>query len=196
MRAATLVILFVTMSTAGFSQAASTRRDTAPDAVFWSELRKLCGKAYSGSVIAAPEDDTTFRDRTLIMHVRACDANRVRIPFHVGEDRSRTWILSKSPGRLTLKHDHRHQDGKPDKVTMYGGTSTNPGLPTRQTFPADAQTFKVVPAAAPNVWWIDLVPGEHFTYNLRRMGSERYFSIRFDLKREVEAPPAPWGWRR
>jgi len=80
-------------------------------------------------------------------------------------------------------------------VTMYGGWTTNVGLPTRQVFPADDETFKVVPAAAPNVWWIELVPGEHFSYNLRRMGSERYVSIKFDLKKPIAAPPAPWGWK-
>jgi hypothetical protein len=62
-------------------------------------------------------------------------------------------------------------------------------------FPADQETFNVIPAAAPNVWWIELIPGEHFSYNLRRMGSERYFSIKFDLKKPVNAPPAPWGWK-
>ena len=40
----------------------------------------------------------------------------------VGEDRSRTWIVSVlSDGRLRLKHDHRHEDGEPDAITMYGG---------------------------------------------------------------------------
>ena len=113
----------------------------------------------------------------------------------VGEDRSRTWVLTVRDNRILLKHDHRHQDGAADKVTMYGGWTTNVGMPTRQVFPADQETFKVIPAAAPNVWWIELIPGEHFSYNLRRMGSERFFSIKFDLKTPVNAPAAPWGWK-
>jgi hypothetical protein len=167
---------------------------SAANVIFWNELRSLCGKAYSGTVAAAPADDTTFRDRSLVMHVRSCESNRIRVPFFVGDDRSRTWVLTRVGNRILLKHDHRHEDGKPDKVTMYGGLTTNRGTSTRQVFPADQETTDIIPAASGNVWWIDLVPGEYFSYNLRRVGSERYFSIRFDLKTAVPAPKAPWGW--
>lgn len=166
-----------------------------PVDIFWKELQKLCGKAFGGTVAAAPTDDTTFKDKALVMHVRSCEKDRIRIPFNVGDNRSRTWILTRKNGRIELRHDHRHEDGKPDAVTMYGGWTTNTGMPTRQMFPADDQTYKVIAAAAPNIWWIDLVPGEHFSYNLRRVGSERYFSIKFDLKKTIETPPAPWGWK-
>lgn len=166
----------------------------APNVMFWNELRKLCGKAYAGTVAAAPADDTTFKDKALVMHVRSCQKDHIRIPFSVGDNRSRTWVLTRKKDRIELRHDHRHEDGKPDAVTMYGGWTTNQGLPTRQMFPADDQTFKVIPAAAPNVWWIELTP-EFFSYNLRRMGSERYFSIKFDLKNPIAAPAAPWGWK-
>ena len=53
----------------------------------------------------------------------------------------------------------------------------------------------VIPAAASNVWWIDLMPGESFSYNLRRVGTDRYFSIKFDLKTQIKSPEAPWGWK-
>jgi len=178
---------------------ASTAAAQAPGergvAVFWQELQKLCGKAFKGTVATAPADDTTFKDKDLVMHVRACEPNRIRIPFVVGTDRSRTWVLTRRGGRILLKHDHRHEDGKPDRVTNYGGWTINTGLPTRQVFPADQETVKVLPAAASNVWWIEIVPGEYFTYNLRRLGSERFFSLKFDLKTVVNAPEAPWGWK-
>lgn len=163
--------------------------------VFWKELQKLCGKAFAGSVAAAPADDTTFKDKALVMHVRACEKDRIRIPFMVGDDRSRTWVLTRKGDRIELRHDHRHEDGKPDAVTMYGGWTVSDGMATRQMFPADQKTVDVIAAAATNVWWIDLVPGQHYTYNLRRMGSERYFSIKFDLTKEIKAPPSPWGWK-
>jgi hypothetical protein len=166
-----------------------------PNAVFWKELQSLCGKAFAGTVVAAPADDTTFKDKTLVMHVRSCEKDRIRIPFVVGEDRSRTWVLTWKEDRILLKHDHRHEDGTPDKVTMYGGMTTSVGMLGRQMFPADQETVDVIPAAATNVWWIELIAGEHFSYNLRRMGSERYFSIKFDLKTAVKAPEAPWGWK-
>ncbi len=164
-------------------------------AIFWQELQKLCGKAFGGIVENAPSDDTTFKGKRLVMHVRSCEKDRIRIPFFVGTDRSRTWVLTRQNDRILLKHDHRHEDGTPDKTTMYGGLTTNNGTATRQTFPADQQTTDLIPAASSNVWWIDLEPNEFFAYNLRRMGTERFFSIKFDLKKEIPAPPAPWGWK-
>lgn len=189
-----LLCLALIITSSRFAAAQVETKDG--NAAFWAELQKLCGKAFAGTVAAAPADDTTFKDKKLVMHVRACEADRIRIPFVVGADRSRTWVLTRQKdGGILLKHDHRHEDGTADKVTMYGGLTTNGGLATRQVFPADRETASILPAAAPNVWWIDLVPDEYFTYNLRRMGSERFFSIKFDLKTAVQAPEAPWGWK-
>ncbi len=174
----------------------------SPVDAFWTELQRLCGKAFSGSVAADTSNSPDFAGKTLVMHVRSCEPDRIRIPFLVGDDRSRTWVLVRKGDRVQLKHDHRHEDGRPDAVTMYGGWSTNAGMTTRQFFPADEETSKVVPAptgnapsAAANTWWLELVAGSHFSYNLRRLASDRYFSVRFDLTKEVKAPPAPWGWK-
>ena len=138
LRAAALMLAFVAAS---FAQPPTPAPPSSPPTAFWTELQKLCGKAFAGSVIAAPADDTTFKDKTLTMHVRSCEKDRIRIPFVVGADRSRTWVLTRKGERIELRHDHRHEDGKPDAVTMYGGWTTNPGMPTRQTFPADEETF-------------------------------------------------------
>src|SRR5687767_3639159 len=108
--------------------AAPTNAQSEPvNVVFWKELQKLCGKAFAGTVAAAPPDDTTFKDKALAMHVRSCEPDRIRIPFFVGDDRSRTWVLTHKGNRIELRHDHRHADGKPDKVTMYGGWTTSAG---------------------------------------------------------------------
>lgn len=103
-------------------------------------------------------------------------------------------MLTLKDNRITLKHDHRHEDGTEDKVTQYGGTTTNSGSATLQFFPADQQTFELIPAAASNVWWIT-VDDRTFTYNLRRIGSDRLVTISFDLSKKVEIPGAPWGWK-
>ena len=181
--------------------AVSAQPAISPADAFWSQLEKLCGKAFAGAVAADTSSSPDFAGKALVMHVRACEKDRIRIPFFVGDDRSRTWVLSRKDGRIQLKHDHRHEDGKPDAVTMYGGWTTNPGMATRQFFPADEETAKVVPApagdapsAAANIWWIEVVGGSHFSYNLRRLGGDRLFTVRFDLKKEVKAPAAPWGW--
>ncbi len=187
-----LAILFICVNSLPVSAQKMVRGDIA----FWNSLQTLCGKAFGGRVAAAPADDTTFKGKELVMHVRSCEKNRIRIPFFVGEDRSRTWVFTRQKnGRILLKHDHRHEDGKPDKVTMYGGLTSNSGTETRQVFPADEETVNVIAAAAGNVWWIDLLKGDSFSYNLRRMGSDRFFSIKFDLKKEIAIPKAPWGWK-
>lgn len=163
--------------------------------VFWNALQQLCGNAYAGSVVSAPANDTLFKNKNLLMHVRACSDVRIRIPFVVGKDLSRTWVFTKDAGGFLLKHDHRHRDGSSDSITMYGGHTANSGLATMQFFPADQQTVNMLPAAGGNVWWVELLPGKYFTYNLRRMGSDRLFSIRFDLSKTIAAPAAPWGWK-
>ena len=127
------------------------------------------------------------------MHVRSCDMAEIRIPFHVGEDRSRTWVLTPTATGLRLKHDHRHEDGTEDEVTQYGGDATGRGTASSQDFPADPFTAELVPAAATNVWTIEVVPGERFVYALRREGTDRRFRAEFDLSSPVAAPPPPWG---
>lgn len=162
---------------------------------FWQELQKICGKAFEGKMIAGPENDTTFANKTLIMCVLKCNKEQVYIPFYVGNDRSRIWIFTRHKKGLSLKHDHRHLDGKPDSITFYGGHTTNSGSKTRQVFPADQETADMLPAAIGNVWWVDLVPGEYFSYNLRRVNTDRVFTIKFDLKQEVKTEEKPWGWK-
>ncbi len=162
---------------------------------FWDGLKSLCGNAYRGQVISAPENDTVFRNKELYLHIKSCEDNRIRTPFVVGSNRSRTFIITKLPGALQLQHDHRHSDGIPDSITLYGGTTNNSGSPTMQIFPADQHTANILPAAAGNVWWFDMQPGKWISYNLRRMGTDRIFTIRFDLTQPVQPPEAPWGWK-
>jgi hypothetical protein len=161
---------------------------------FLGSLRALCGQAFEGEVLVAPEGDTTFSEQRLVMHVRECDEDEVKIPFHVGENRSRTWIITRTDEGLRLKHDHRHEDGSEEDLTQYGGDTAEPGTAYKQEFPADEHTAQMLPPAATNVWTIEVHPGETYVYALRREGTDRRFRVAFDLTRAVEPPPAPWGW--
>jgi hypothetical protein len=166
----------------------------APQDDFWARLRALCGQAFEGRVVegTAP-GDAAFAGKRLVMHVRACGADEIRIPFHVGSDRSRTWVLTRTATGLRLKHDHRHEDGTPDRVTQYGGDTADAGTAGRQEFPADAFTAELIPAARTNIWTVAVEPGATFVYALRRDAEGRRFRVEFDLSRPVEAPPPPWG---
>lgn len=160
---------------------------------FWNNLKSLCGESFEGA-LELPEEDEDFGGKRLVMHVRSCEDNRIRIPFFVGDDKSRTWVLTLDNDRIQLKHDHRHEDGSDDEITMYGGKTTNSGQATIQTFPADQETKMMIPAASTNIWWITL-DDKQFTYNLRRLGTDRVFRVTFDLTKTIENPEAPWGWK-
>jgi hypothetical protein len=169
-----------------------TAQEKSGAVLFFENLKTQCGKSFEGEIKEGNND--TFKDKKLVMHIRKCDEKTIRIPFFVGEDKSRTWVLTLENNRIQLKHDHRHKDGSEDKITQYGGTSTNSGSASVQIFPADQETFNIIPAAAANVWWITLNENS-FTYNLRRIGSDRLFTVHFDLTKTVPAPAAPWGWK-
>jgi hypothetical protein len=170
---------------------------TTPQEQFFAQLSALCGKAFEGR-IASPEvsADAGFAGKKLIMHVRNCSSDTIRIPFHVGADRSRTWVVTRTAGGLRLKHDHRHEDGSPDTQTQYGGETVGIGIANRQQFPADAYSKELfirgnIPQSVANVWAIEVWGSKLFAYELRR--SSRFFRVEFDLTRPVATPPAPWG---
>lgn len=170
----------------------------APGDAFWQALSTLCGQAFEGRVVegTAP-GDAAFASQRLLMHVRECDALQMRIPFHVGDDRSRTWVVTRQPeGGLRLKHDHRHADGSEDAITQYGGDTAVASAALSQDFHADAHTARLIPAAATNIWTMGVsADGTRFTYALRREAEGRRFRVDFDLTRPVAPPPPPWGAR-
>lgn len=159
---------------------------------FWASLQRMCGNAYGGQLVQGSAADSAFQQNALVMHVRECSEREVKIPFHLGENRSRTWVVTRTDAGLRLKHDHRHEDGSEDAVTQYGGDTRDAGTAARQEFWADAHTATLIPAAATNVWTMEVM-GERFAYALRREGTDRRFRVEFDLTRPITPPPAPWG---
>ena len=163
----------------------------------FDNLSALCGQAFEGRIASPPvEADASFAGKRLVMHVRECSADTIRVPFHVGDDHSRTWVVTRTAAGYRLKHDHRHQDGSEDKITQYGGDSVPPGTSVRQLFPADPFTKALLiregnVAGAANVWALEVHPRRLFAYELRR--PNRFFRVEFDLTRPVTPPPPPWG---
>lgn len=177
----------------GDSATAELAAGPDPQIAFWESLTTLCDQSFEGRVVESQPPDTSFAGKTLVMHVRECLLGEIRIPFHVGDDRSRTWVITTTETGLRLKHDHRHADGKVDAITQYGGDTQGLGTATVQDFYADSLTAALIPAAATNVWTVELQPGRLFAYALRREGTDRRFRVEFDLTRPVAAPPPPWG---
>ncbi|WP_187264061.1 hypothetical protein [Pontibacter beigongshangensis] len=153
---------------------------------FYNSLAVLCGKSFRGTVVHPADGTDPFAGKALVMHVQTCSDTTLRVPFTVGEDKSRTWLIRKTPEGLQLKHDHRHEDGTPDEITMYGGISTAPAESLTHSFPADAHTAQLLPAAATNEWTLAISPdGSTFSYILKRDNQLR-FQADFDLTKPLE----------
>ena len=175
-----------------------------PQDQFFAALTARCGQAFAGQIETTQAADADMQGKPMVMHIRTCTADRIEIPFHIdglgpknGWDRSRTWIVTRTATGLRLKHDHRHADGQPDTVTLYGGDTATPGTASRQEFPVDAESIAMFKAtdrsvSTTNIWAIEQTP-LGFAYELRREG--RHFRVGFSWDRPVSPlPPAPWGW--
>lgn len=167
----------------------ATARPAGSADVFFQRLSALCGQSFAGRVVTTDAADADFASKPLVMKVAACTDSEVRIPFRVGEDRSRTWIVTRTADGLRLKHDHRHADGSEDELSQYGGDTEAPGTATRQAFPADAFSRTLFlgkgnPASVANVWAMEVHPGEIFAYELRR--PNRFFRVEFDLGKPLQ----------
>lgn len=200
---------------ASLAGCATTPAPSGPQTAFWDALASHCGKAYAGRLASDEAPDTAMRGMDLAMHVRRCEDHRIEVPFHVRQadgswDRSRTWIFTRagngsgSDSGLRLKHDHRHQDGTSDVLTMYGGDTATPGTARAQDFPVDGESIALFrredrAVSVTNVWRVEVdaagTPNARFAYQLGRAApNARHFRVEFDLTRPIAPPPAPWGW--
>jgi hypothetical protein len=186
-------------TTVASDPATNTPSQDHPVDQFMAAIARHCGQSFAGRIAAnTPEvDDDPFAGQTLIMHVRECSDTELRIPFHVGDNHSRTWILTRTDNGLRLKHDHRHQDGSEDQVTMYGGDTGTPGTAMRQEFPVDQFSIDMFLAggntvSTTNTWAMEIEPDRRFLYELARPEG-RLFQVEFDLSQAVSTPPTPWG---
>ena len=181
--AITLAVTLLALMVPSLASAQTPTRDG-----FFANLSALCGQRFEGRVVTTDAADTDFASQRLTMHVRDCSADEIRVPFAVGEDRSRTWVITRMGDALRLKHDHRGTDGKPDGLHWYGGMTTAPGTAERQDFPVDAWSIELFNAwdasvSTTNVWAVEVRPGQTFAYELRR--ANRHFRVEFDLTKPI-----------
>lgn len=173
----------------GVTACASTPVPDSPQDTFLARLNALCGQRFEGRVVTTDPVDDDFRNSRLVMHVRDCSPGEVGIPFAVGEDRSRRWVITRTDAGLRLKHDHRDPQGEIHGWHMYGGDTVAPGTAERQSFPVDAESIAMfreggAEASTTNVWSVDVRPGDIFVYELRRP-SGRFLRVEFDLTRPL-----------
>lgn len=174
----TLGTVLPIVATASDSSTVQSSMRAASQHAFFAALLQHCQHRYEGASSFPTDPAHDFAGKLLVAEIAECSAEQIRIPFTVGSDRSRTWLISWQDNRLSLKHDHRHDDGTPDAVTLYGGIATSAGSPLAQAFAADAYTAQLIPAAASNVWILTLsADGRTLTYHLDRDGKPRYEAV-------------------
>jgi hypothetical protein len=141
---------------------------------FFENMREMCGQVFGGRTIFAEEGDETFEPARLYFIVEECSEDELRIPFIVGGDDSRTWILRMDEDRLTFSHEHLRPDGTEHETSGFGGHASDDGSATFQHFP-DYWTTEETPEEARRVWRLR-IDREHdlFVYYLDRGGQPAY----------------------
>jgi hypothetical protein len=166
---------------------------------FWTGMTRPCGQAFAGRlVVDRPDRDLVRPDDELIAYWAECRDDRIHIAFHIGRDggetwdRSRTWVLTRDPDGLELRHDHRHPDGTEEADTGYGGRTVDDGTASVQWFLFEERRD---PDGSVLGWRLELFPGERYTYGTIR-GDDYTWRVDFDLSSPVPAPPPAWGHER
>lgn len=155
-----------------------------PQNAFFDTLSSLCGERFEGVMTFPTEGQDSFANKKLIAKFDSCNNEYVKIPFAVGDDTSRTWVITQRASGLELKHDHRHADGTPDDINLYGGSTQNSGSALSQSFFADDHTKKLIPNASTNVWTISFNANKtELKYHLERHQRPR-FTAKLQLVKE------------
>ena len=161
-----------------------------PQSSFFADLRDLCGGTYNGRVISDQAVDADWINASLTLGPVTCADDRIRMPLAVGEDTSRTWVITQTKDGLMFRHEHVEPDGTPSPVTQYGGLASGSGTPQSQAFPADEQTKanfseNGIARSNTNIWTLTL-ENEQLQYALARPATDtdpaRDFRAVFDLR--------------
>jgi len=172
-----LLISSVTKESHGANPASTPVLNTNQQA-FFDQVMSMCGARFEGKSVFPDDPGDAFRGQLLVAVIESCGADEIRIPFMVGPDSSRTWVLKKTRKGLQLKHDHRHADGTPDEITLYGGVAIDAGSPLSQSFPADSYTANLIPEASSNEWFLSFSADRlELTYYLERHGKARFKAV-------------------
>lgn len=176
--------------------ACQTSETPNPQHAFFDRFLGYCGQSFAAHIV---EDDQPSEawNQPLVLHIRDCEADTLRMPLHVGEDRSRTWVLQRTAEGLNFQHIHLHQDGSADAVSPYGGHTAEDGTEGLQSFPADAASKALfertgLAVSTQNTWRLGFPSVDILSYQLTR--PNRSFIVHVDLSQPVEEPPPAWGY--
>lgn len=152
-----------------------------PEQAFLDNLAGLCGKSFGGEQTYIEPGRESWAHKKFVMHVTVCEPGKVLIPFHLDDDHSRTWMFLADENGLRFRHDHRHEDGNPEELNLYGGYADGSGTAFVQRFPSDDYTLAMLDDDYHRQWNIILAEDlSNMKYQLFYRG-ELIFEARFDL---------------
>ena len=156
------------------------------ESAFLDHLASLCGKSFAGKENYIQPGRESWAHKKFVMHVRLCEPGKVHIPFHLDNDHSRTWMFMADENGLRFRHDHRHEDGTPEDLNLYGGYADGKGTAFEQYFPADEYTNAMLDDDHMRQWNVVLAEDlSTLTYQLLYKGV-LVFEAEFDLRSELE----------
>jgi hypothetical protein len=174
------VLLVFSCTNAG-KKASEEISQKEPVQEFMEKLKSFEGQSFYGKVLFPEKPEAPFNAETLFVIFESVSETEARMPFILGNDKSRTWMLNLTEDGLLFKHDHRHEDGTPEDITMYGGYADDKGSSFFQNFPADEETSNMMPETSTNVWTFKFNEEmTEFHYILERHNAPR-FHVVFDL---------------
>ncbi|ASB47988.1 hypothetical protein [Alkalitalea saponilacus] len=177
----TLSWILVACSTSPGQDSQQSNSLSETEQQFLDNLKSLCGQSFEGRETYTKDGRDSWADKRMVIFFTVCESDEVHIPFHIDDDTSRTWMFINDHGSLRFRHDHRHPDGTPEDLTLYGGYSDGTGTPFRQSFPADQYTDNLLDDELDRVWNVILSDDlSTMTYELGYLG-EIVFRAEFDL---------------
>ncbi len=177
-----LIAFILGLASCNSAQEKSEQIAKTGEDIFFERFKDIEGKSFSGKEVFIREDMESWAHLDLVMHVREYTDSIIYVPFRVGDNTSRTWTLYReSDGRLRLRHDHRHDDGTPEDLNLYGGYTGEGSTGVSQLFPADDFTCKMLRRICDNEWNMQFSDDlSTFSYILKKEG-DKVIRIDFDL---------------
>jgi hypothetical protein len=167
-----------------------------PQHVFFDRFLGYCGQSFAAHIVEDDQPSDAW-NQPLVVHIRDCETDTLRMPLHVGDDRSRTWVLQRTEKGLNFQHIHLHEDGSADAVSPYGGHTAENGTESLQSFPVDAASKTLfeqngLAVSTQNTWRLGFPSADTMSYELTR--PNRSFIVHVDLSQPIAEPPPAWGY--
>src|SRR5690554_6375524 len=86
------ILLFLFLFVIPFSYG----QDKSEAKKFLEQFKLLEGHYFEGKIVAGGKEGDGFVSQKLLMQVKSYSDREVKIPFYVGEDKSRAWVLTYS----------------------------------------------------------------------------------------------------